>query len=87
MKSQKVTAATTEKLNVANQGQFKNAAVKTKMDFETNSHIEAHRIAENTQEALFDHAMAAKIQRSFRYTKSKRVSMHREKTLPKIQEV
>lgn len=87
MKPQKVTAATTEKLNVANQGQSKNAAIKTKMDFETNNHIEAHRIAENTQEALFDHAMAAKIQRSFRYTKSKRVSMHREKTLPKIQEV
>jgi len=82
----KVIAATSEKQNVANQCPSKKAAVEMKVDLETDNHIEAHRIAKNTQEALLDHAMAAKIQRSFR-RKSKHVSMHREKTLRKIQEV
>jgi len=86
LKRRKVTAATTEKQNVANQCPSKKADVEMKVDLETDNHIEAHRIAKNTQEALLDHAMAAKIQRSFR-CKSKHVSMHREKTLRKIQEV
>ena len=80
------TGARTTKQNTATQVPTKKAAdVKMKVDVETDDHMEAHCVAKNTQEALFDHAMAAKIQRSFRNVKSKRASMHRSETLRQIQ--
>lgn len=59
----------------------KASAKKKKVDIATNAHMDAQLVAKNTQETLLDHAMAAKIQRSFRHTKSKRAMMYRAKTL------
>merc|ERR1719464_515925 len=75
------TTTKASKKKLVNLDPPKRDSMKMKVDIETNDHMEAHRVAKNTQEALFDHAMAAKIQRSFRHTKSKRVSMLRAKTL------
>jgi len=85
-KPQKATTTKTKttKQNTADQVLTKKADAKMKVDVETDDHMEAHCVAKNTQEALFDHAMAAKIQRSFRNVKSKRASMHRAETLRKI---
>ena len=52
-----------------------------------NSHadIQAHEVAKNTQEALLDHAMAARIQRSFRSSTLRRASKRRAKALSQLQ--
>jgi len=47
--------------------------------------IEAQEVAKNTQEALLDHAMAARIQRSFRAAICRRAAMRRAKALRNLQ--
>lgn len=53
---------------------------KKKVPIDSHEEIQAHEVAKNTQAALLDHAMAARIQRAFRA-----FSARREKTIRNLQ--
>jgi len=63
----------------------KDVAATKKGRIDSHENIEAHEVAKNTQEALLDHAMAARIQRSFRASTVRHPGMHRANTLRKLQ--
>lgn len=63
----------------------KNAFATNEVTIDSHEDIEAHVVAKNTQEALLDHAMAAKIQRSFRVLSARRSRYRRAKALRQLQ--
>ena len=60
-------------------------ATTKKVRIDSHEDIRAHEVAKNTQEALLDHAMAARIQRNFRAASVRRASMLRAETLRNLQ--
>lgn len=63
----------------------KDFSTKKQVRIDSTEDIRAHEVAKKTQETLLDHAMAARIQRSFRASSVRRASMRRAKEFRNLQ--
>jgi len=79
------TAPKSQRKNITKLISSKNVSTKKQVRIESTEDIRAHEIAKKTQETLLDHAMAARIQRSFRASSVRRASMLRAKELRNLQ--
>ncbi len=79
------TAPKPQRKTIAKLISSKDVSNKEQVRIDSTEDIRAHEVAKKTQETLLDHAMAARIQRSFRASSVRRASMLRAKGLRNLQ--